>query len=362
MIEQSERYQRQTMLDGFGIEAQAKLAQARVLVIGAGGLGCPILQYLAAAGIGHIGMADDDKVSYSNLHRQILYGQEDIGQYKVLVAASKLHALNNEIRISVYQQRWSQSLAIEFFPEYDVIVDATDNFASRYLINDACVLINKPLVFGAVSKYEGQVAIFNVKQNDVAINYRDLFPNTPKNEEVLSCSEAGVLGVLPGIIGVMQATEVIKLITGIGKPLINQMLHYNALTHSMYVMDLIKNTTRPLNFPLDFETFLNTDYTSLCETAIHEIAIDDWIPIKDNLILVDVRELDELPRIHALAHLSIPLGTLHLHLDSLQNKDIVFVCQTGIRSKKAAALLKITYQKVYSLSGGVKELVQKNIL
>ncbi len=357
-----ERYHRQTILAGFGIAAQEKLANARVLVIGAGGLGCPVLQYLAAAGVGHIGIADDDQVSYSNLNRQILYGQEDIGKYKVVVAASKIQALNNTIQTTTYQHRCNQSLAIEIFPEYDIIVDATDNFASRYLINDACVLMQKTLVFGAVSKYEGQVAVFDLSQNKEGIHYRDLFSDPPKNEEALSCSEAGVLGVLPGMIGVMQATEVIKFITGIGKPLINQMLTYNALTQHTYLMQLTKSIAPSATMPNDLASYLHTDYPGLCETAVNEMRIQEWLQQKEDLILVDIREEDEMPRLVSFQHLSIPLNTLLQHQETLQNKELVFICQTGVRSKKAAAMMKNICHNVYSLQGGVNELLKKEII
>lgn len=259
------RYQRQITLEGFGIAAQEQLANAKVLVIGAGGLGCPILQYLAAAGVGHLGIADYDKVSFSNLNRQVLFGQGDLGKSKVEIAAAKIKALNNLVQITIYQQQWDQALSIAHFPNYDIIVDATDNFASRYLINDASVLLNKPLVFGAVSKYEGQVAVFNKEEEGVAVNYRDLFPVPPKNDEVMNCAEGGVLGVLPGLIGVMQATEVIKLITGVGNPLANQLVNYNALTNEYFKVKLIKNPLALSTMPASLEAFIQTNYEQLCQ-------------------------------------------------------------------------------------------------
>ncbi len=264
------RYQRQITLEGFGMEAQDKLTKAKVLVIGAGGLGCPILQYLAAAGVGHIGIADNDTVSYSNLNRQIFFGQEDIGKFKVDIAALRIHALNNLVKTTIYKQRWDQALSIEHFPSYDIIVDATDNFSSRYLINDACVLLDKPLVFGAVSKYEGQIAVFNKmqdgqqKSNGLPVNYRDLFPEPPKSDEVLNCAEGGVLGVLPGTIGVMQATEVIKLISGVGETLANQLLTYNTLTNNFFKVQLIKNDKANSLMPNTIDSFMQTNYEQLC--------------------------------------------------------------------------------------------------
>lgn len=258
------RYQRQIILEGFGIEAQKKLTNSSVLVIGAGGLGCPILQYLAAAGIGCLGIADDDTIALPNLNRQLLFGQEDVGKSKVLIVEEKIRALNHLTKLIPYNQRCDQTFALTEFPKYDVIVDATDNFASRYLINDACVLLNKPLVFGAVSRFEGQIAVFNVMNQGICLNYRDLFPEPPKNDEVLSCGEAGVLGVLPGLIGVMQATEVIKLITGVGEPLANQMLTYNALQQSFYKMQLMQHPESAKYLPANVESFLQINYESLC--------------------------------------------------------------------------------------------------
>jgi len=228
-----ERYHHQMILKDFGEAGQQKLLQAKVLVIGAGGLGCPALQYLTAAGIGTIGIVDDDVVTLSNLHRQILYSTSDIGFLKAEKAAEKLRQLNPEISIIVYSERLTTQNALSIMKAYDVIIDGTDNFSTRYMINDACVLLQKPLVYGAVSQYEGQVAIFNYKKENLyeGVNYRDLFPYPPKDTEVLNCAEAGVLGILPGIIGTMQANETIKLITGIGKPLINRMLTFNALNN-----------------------------------------------------------------------------------------------------------------------------------
>ena len=258
------RYQRQITLQGFGIEAQEKLSKAKVLVIGAGGLGCPILQYLVAAGVGKVGIVDNDIISLPNLNRQVLFGQADLGKYKVAIAAEKMQALNNLVQIIPYQQRCDQDFAIEHFPLYDIIVDATDNFASRYLINDAAVLLNKPLVFGAVSMYEGQVAVFNISKEGLSLNYRDLFPEPPKNDEVLSCAEGGILGVLPGLIGVMQATEVIKIISGIGETLTNELLTYNALTQSIFKMQLVKNPAAAQFAPASLEAFKQLNYEWLC--------------------------------------------------------------------------------------------------
>lgn len=362
------RYQRQLILKGFGHSAQVKLVNASVLVIGAGGLGCPLLQYLVAAGVGNIGIADNDVVSLSNLHRQVLYTMEDIGKSKVEVAKKRLQSMNDSVNIKIWNERWTQQHCIDHFNHYDLIVDATDNFSSRYLINDASVLLGKTLVFGAVSQYEGQVAVFNYSNNDEAktINYRDLFPVPPRNGEVLNCSEAGVLGVLPGIIGTMQATEVIKILTGIAKPLINKILTYNALTHEVYLMELGK---RPFSdeMPTDIENFLNTNYEDLCGLSyfgIDEIDVDEWNMEKNNFLLVDIREAHELPKLNILPHLTIPLSELHNRLNDLNNSNVVFVCQSGRRSLQAVMMIKNEKNiiKAYSLKGGVEALIMNKII
>lgn len=354
------RYDRQLQLHGFGSEAQEKLSKARVLVIGAGGLGCPVLEYLAAAGVGTIGIADNDLVSYSNLNRQVLYGQDDIGKNKALQAKVKLEALNNEIKILAYPEYWDPQLAASHFPGYDIIVDATDNFASRYLINDACVLFNKPLVFGAVSGFEGQVAVLNAAGNEPPVNYRDLFPVPPKNNEVRSCAEAGVLGVVPGLIGVLQATEVIKLITGIGKPLLNRMLFYNALTQEQFCVELSKNPESKKQLPDSLDTFLKLDYPRLCEPeAVPEISAAEWKEQIHSFLLVDVRQPDELPRITAFSHLAIPLPELENRISELEGRNIVFICQSGVRSSTAVSWLRNYPGKLYSLKGGIQALLQE---
>lgn len=257
------RYQRQIILQEFGNNAQRKLADAKVLVIGAGGLGCPALQYLVAAGVGHIGIADNDVVHLSNLHRQILFGSDDIGKKKVIVAKERLLQLNNLVTIEIYDIAFKQAHCIQYFPLYDIIIDATDNFSSRYLINDACYLCKKPLIFGAVSKFEGQLAIFN-HTND-ACNYRDVFPDPTGFSDIADCATGGVIGVLPGIIGVMQATEAIKLITGVGKPLENQLLNYNVLSQTIYTVILNKHPEAAEKMPKNFDEFMKINYEVLCQ-------------------------------------------------------------------------------------------------
>jgi len=372
---QYERYQRQLILKGFGMTGQQKLRQARVLVIGAGGLGCPIMQYLVAAGIGHIGVADHDKVSLSNLHRQILFGTEDIHAYKVDVVKRKMFSLNSDVEIRTWNERWTQQYCMQHFPDYDVIVDATDNFASRYLINDACVLMRKPLVFGAVSQFDGQVAVFNQLQADGSrsVNYRDLFPVPPADGEVLNCAEGGVLGVLPGTIGAMQATEVIKLITGLGKTLSNRLWNYNALSQEVFIMQLVSNPISHQYIPSSEEQFISTDYEWLCgitQKGINEIDLQQWKENFLNHLFVDIREHYELPRLDSfcsslgLEWMELPLSSLENNISSLFGRNVVFVCQAGVRSLMAADMLvkASPESSIFSLKGGVDNLVEKNLI
>ncbi len=370
-----DRYQRQLILKGFGVTAQDKLRNGRVLVIGAGGLGCPILQYLVAAGVGYIGIADHDRVSLSNLHRQILFDTNDIGQFKVDVAKKKLQALNPDVEIQIWNEQWQNHHCPTHFPQYDIVVDATDNFASRYMINDAAVLLGKPLVFGAVSQYEGQVAVFNSEKTDGkrSVNYRDLFPEPPKDGEVLNCSEAGVLGVLPGVIGSMQAMEVIKLLTGLGRPLVDKLWNYNGLTQEVFILNLNPRSNRPIDQPQTPEEFMNTRYEELCGVVserIKEIDFDEWKQNHLTHLLVDIRESYEQPRLNKLAESmqlnfkEIPLSELEVKMENLQNQSIVFVCQAGRRSLQAASMLmeKKSASSVCSLKGGVNGLVALKLI
>ncbi len=361
---QYERYERQIMLKEFGVAAQKKLLQTKVLVVGAGGLGCPALQYLVAAGVGTIGIADDDVVSLNNLHRQVLYNMNDINLSKAEVAAEKLRALNNEINIVAYNLRLINKNALEIINAFDIVVDGTDNFSSRYMINDACMLLNKPLVYGAISKFEGQVAVFNAKDevNKRAINYRDLFPVPPKDDEVLNCADAGVLGVLPGIIGTMQANETIKLIIGIGKPLVNTILTYNALDNSSYEFNLSLNENAQELSPKDLAAFLEMDYEWLCSSQINNSFEIDAAKFNNliedsNAIVIDVREKDEQPFVDEFEHIQIPLNELINNQKAIEKENVVVFCQSGQRSLQAAQLLNELFndKHIYSLKGGIAE-------
>lgn len=248
-----ERYGRQLFLPGFGKAAQDKLAAAHVLIIGMGGLGCPVAQYLVGAGIGKLTLIDDDVIQLSNLHRQVLYTEADLGKSKVLVAKEKLSAANVNVQIEAISQRWDKSMVKPCLPFVDLVIDCSDNFETRYLTDDACRLYQKPLVFGAVSQFEGQVAVFAPGQSC----YRNLFPVPPSDGMIRNCAETGVLGMLPGIIGSMQALEALKYITGLGKPLINTLLTYDALNQQSYTMEIMPLAHQG---PVTLEAFESTTY------------------------------------------------------------------------------------------------------
>jgi len=358
-----ERYHRQIILPEFGKEGQQKLLEAKVLVIGAGGLGCPALQYLTAAGIGTIGIVDDDVVALNNLHRQVLYSVNDIRLSKAERATHILQQLNPDIKIISYNERLVNRNALMLFDEYDIIIDGTDNFSTRYMINDACVLLNKPLVYGAISQFEGQVSVFRNK-NDEDVNYRDIFPDPPKDGEVLNCAEAGVLGVLPGIIGTMMANETIKLITGIGEPLIDQLFTYNALNNQVYQLSLSsRKETRSL-IPKDEKEFLKTDYEWLCASPIQEAEIDSDTfnrMMNGNVDIVDVRELHEMPAVNEFLHTRVPLAQLADNISLIKSDTVIAFCQSGKRSLQAAKILSGIFgdtKKVYSLRGGIVQWKQ----
>ena len=368
-IKSNARYQRQMILKGFGVAGQEKLAAAKVLVIGAGGLGCPALQYLAAAGIGILVVMDDDRVTLSNLHRQPLYNMDDIGKPKADVAAAFLQRLNSDIRIVAIAEKIHAENALEIMNGFDIIIDGTDNFSSRYLINDACVLLNKPLVFGAVSQYEGQLAVFNVsKEGEDAVNYRDLFPQPPAPGEVPGCAEAGVLGVLPGIIGTMQAAETIKLITGIGEPLVNRLYIFNIRNNQGYEVKLHKRKDSGDSIPDSAALFRQTNYESICERETNPLEIspaefDQWIQ-SGRALAIDVREYGELPAVTEFDYEQIPLSELQEKFNMTNADAVLFFCQVGIRSAQAARWMGYRFgndKLFYSLQGGILNYKQQPV-
>ncbi len=345
--EELKRYNRHIILPEIGIEGQDKLKAARVLVIGAGGLGCPVLQYLTAAGLGHIGIFDDDAVDESNLQRQILFNVNDVGKPKVISAIEKLRLQNPYCNFTPYQTRLNTANALDIMGGYDIVVDGSDNFPTRYLVNDACVILNKPLVFGSVFKFEGQVAVFNFKGS---ATYRCLYPEPPSSEEVPNCSEIGVLGVLPGIVGLLQANEVIKMVTGVGEVLVNQLLRFDALSMSFETFSFSLSQGNLL-----IKGFSN--YEQFCGVNGKEITVEELkekIRLKEDIQIIDVREPEEYSARNINA-LLIPLKDLGRRLDLIRKDVPVIVhCQSGIRSKKAIDLLHDKgYNNVYSLKGGI---------
>lgn len=338
--------------------------RARVLVAGAGGLGCAALPYLAAAGIGTIGIADDDTVQLSNLHRQVLYTTEDIGASKAERAARWLQQLNPEINIQVHPIRLTSQNALDIITQYDIVVDGTDNPGSKYLINDACVLLHKPVVFGAVSEFEGQVAVFNYGLVDaVTANYRDLYPVPPNDVNETSCMESGVLGVLPGIIGTMQSNEAIKLITGIGKPLINRLLTYNALTCETHEFILpVRKRTRLL-IPGNESEFIQAAYNRPGATDAREqleVNGEEFSRLinKDDVLIIDVREPDSKYSPADFRHVHIPCSQLPEKLDKITGDKIITFCERGIKSLRATKILKEAFgpsKEIFSLNKGIYE-------
>lgn len=346
----SERYKRQLQLPGFGPASQEKLSKARVLVVGAGGLGVPVLQYLAGMGIGSIGIVDADVVSLSNLHRQILYNTDDIGQPKVMVTATRLKALNPEVEITPFNVRLDAANAIDTIAAYDLVVDATDNFDARYLINDACVILAKPFVYGAVHQYEGHVSVFNFEDGPT---YRCLYPTRPTAAEIPDCNTAGVLGVTPGIIGCRQALEAVKLITGIGKSLSGYLQVYDFLNDEQYKMKL---KTNPANKHISkLEERYDTSHCTYDALSISADELRDWYSREQSFSLIDVREPYEFEEGHLSGAQNIPLSLLiNTSLSFDNDVPAIVYCQMGGRSTQAVSLLRKLYPgaSIFDLQGG----------
>lgn len=346
-MQESERYVRHYQLAGFGKPAQQKLAHSRVLVIGAGGLGCAVLQYLVASGVGQVDIVDHDTIEIGNLQRQVLYNTAETGLAKAEVAAEKLRALNPDVLIEEHVVRLSTSNAVELIGGCDVVVDCCDNFATRYLLADATRLLDKPLVFGAIFQYEGQVAVFNVPQeNGVKTTYRHLFPDPPGPLDAPDCNTAGVLGVLPGTIGILQATETIKILTGVGRPLFNRLMSINLLDYTTLILDIPAAALKgPAEGPASLEEFKQMDYEDFCGARpVSGVKAIDYAQLKQmandkDVLVIDVRSADEQPRLK-LPHIVIPYPELPERLGSIHQENLVLVCQSGKRSLAAADLLR----------------------
>lgn len=357
----NERYARQISLKELGEAGQEKLKKAKVLVVGAGGLGCPALMYLAGAGVGRLGLVDFDVVRLSNLHRQVLFSVKDVGESKAERAAEVLKLINPDIEIIVFNEKLTNSNALDILSDFDIILDGTDNFSSRYLINDACVLLNKILVYGAISRFEGQIAIFNASAftDKKAVNYRDLFPLAPADQEVLNCAEAGVIGVIPGIIGTMMANETIKLITEIGEVLVNRLLTYNTLNNHFFDLELSPRAETANMIPKGISEFESYNYERFCGiNSTFDLSYEDFEPLikNSNIQIIDVRESGETPHLEHMKHIHIPLSKLGEQIPEIDAETIVLLCQTGQRSTAAAEILSKHYgksRKIYSLKDGI---------
>lgn len=361
--EELNRYSRHIMIPEFGFEGQAKLKAARVLVIGSGGLGSPLLLYLAAAGVGTIGIVDFDVVEDSNLQRQVLFSTDDIGKSKVQMAKRKLQALNPYITVHVYETAINAANALDMISSYDVVADGTDNFNTRYLVNDACVLMGKPNVYASVFQFEGQVSVFNYKDcnGDVGPNYRDLYASAPPAQMIPNCGAAGVLGVVPGIIGCLQALEVIKIITGVGEVLSGRLCVFDALSFETRILHIIKDPTNPLSGDTPtIHTLKETeDHCGVGkESNIKEMTFDEFLSCQEQgeqMQLIDVREPAEYEELN-LGGLLIPLADIanNQHLIA-RDKRVVIHCKMGGRSAQAIRLLEknFGFNNLYNLKDGI---------
>jgi adenylyltransferase/sulfurtransferase len=362
--EELSRYNRHIIIPEFGLAAQQKLKAAKVLVVGSGGLGSPVLLYLAAAGIGTIGIVDFDVVEDSNLQRQVLFGVNEIGKSKVEAAKARLQALNPHIEYVLYNTQLTAQNALDIIEDYDVVADGTDNFPTRYLVNDACVLLGKPNIYASIFQFEGQVSVFNYTNanGERGPNYRDLYPTPPPPGLVPSCAEGGVLGVLPGIIGSLQALEVIKVITGVGEPLTGRFYIFDALNFESRTFNISRRDDNPLNGKNPTITQL-IDYEQFCgvkavEKPVKEITAAALYELQvkgEPFQLIDVREPYEYDIVNIGADL-IPLATVAEQADSV-NKDIPVIvhCKMGGRSAKAIRELedKFGFTNLYNLKGGI---------
>ncbi|MFD1258653.1 ThiF family adenylyltransferase [Mucilaginibacter terrae] len=344
------RYIRQTQLANFGEVAQQKLRDAKVLVVGAGGLGVPVLQYLTGMGVGTLGVIDMDTISLSNLHRQVLYSENEVGQSKVVTVVDKLKALNGEVKFQFYNEAITPQNALAIIQDYDVVIDATDNFSTRYLLNDACVILNKPLIYGAVQQYEGHVSVFNYNGGPT---YRCLYPTPPSAGEIPDCNTAGVLGVVPGIVGCQQALQAIKVITGVGQTLSGYLQIFDFLQDDQYKMKLKAN---PLNQQI---TALLPNYEAVACNTVSLLSVEElygWYETGKAFQLIDVREPAEFEEGHLAGAVSIPLMQLNPAEVAINaHIPVVMLCEKGARSNKAAQMLQKQYPQagIYSVLGGM---------
>ena len=357
------RYSRHLIMPEVGMEGQLKLKSARVLLIGTGGLGAPLGLYLTAAGVGHIGLVDFDVVDFTNLQRQVAFGTSDVGKPKTEAASARLTNLNPDVKISSYETKLTSENALELFKDYDIIVDGTDNFPTRYLVNDACILLGKPNVYGSIFRFEGQVTVFGMPDGPC---YRCLYPEPPPPGLVPSCAEGGVLGVLPGIVGSLQALEAIKLIIGRGESLAGRLVLFDALAMKFRELKLRKNshcpmcgTHRKIHQLIDYNEFCGIRGVEKPETDLQvpEIGARELkarLDRGDDIFILDVREPHEYQICNIKGHL-IPLGELPRRVHELDSaREIVAHCKSGKRSAKAVDFLRQAgFRKIYNLHGGI---------
>jgi adenylyltransferase/sulfurtransferase len=343
------RYNRQIILPEVGQKGQEKLLQTKVLIIGAGGLGAAIIPYLTAAGIGEIGIIDDDAIEISNLQRQVIYKSDAVGKSKALEAKEMALSLNPSIKVNAITENLNAKNAIALFEYYDIMVDATDNLHTKYLINDTCVVTNKPFVYGSIYKFQGQVAVFNYENGPT---YRCLFPDESTHSK--NCVDAGVIGISVGIIGMFQANEVLKMVLGIGDVLSGELLIYNMLNNEQQKYELVKTDL----VSLSREAF-EKKYNSIKNTIV-EISVSEALEQINNpeVLFLDVRNLDEFPKINLSNKIQIPLGELENELGKLDsNKTLLVYCQSGMRSKKAVEILRSNqFLNAVSIAGGALKL------
>ncbi|MBF8247876.1 MAG: molybdopterin biosynthesis protein MoeB [Bacteroidetes bacterium] len=361
-LDEFRRYGRHLIMPEVGLEGQRKLKSSSVLVVGAGGLGSPVALYLAAAGVGRIGIADSDTVDLTNLQRQILHSTEDLGQPKTESAGRRLRNLNPEIEIEMHRARLSSENALDILKDFDVVVDGTDNFPSRYLLNDACVLLGKPNVYGSIFRFEGQVSVFDAEDGPC---YRCVYPEPPPPGLVPSCAEGGVLGVLPGIIGTLQASEVIKLLLGIGESLMGRMLLFDALKVQFRELKIRKDPKCPvcgenptIRELIDYDAFCGYDSRNAGKNEA-EISVEELrrrLDNGDDILLLDVREPVE-SEIVTIGGILMPLRDLPGRVRELDSaREIVAYCHHGERSQRAVALLKeLGFKKAKNLAGGIDQ-------
>ncbi|MBI3133541.1 MAG: HesA/MoeB/ThiF family protein [Bacteroidetes bacterium] len=356
------RYSRQLKLDHLGLPGQEKLKASSVLVIGAGGLGCPVLHYLAAAGVGQIGIVDFDTVNETNLHRQILFTHKDIGNNKAFAAEEKLKIINPFIAVEAFPKKLDAQLALTLIGKYDMVVDATDNFTTRYLINDSCVLLNKPFVYGSIFKTEGQVSVFNYQNGPT---YRCLFPQPP--DFVPSCEEVGVMGVLCGIIGAKQANEVLKIITGTGDVLSGKLEIYDSLKAATHQFSFTRNEALINAAALTKDTILNFNYALFCgeEETKYTVTREELKRlISDQAVQIfDIRQEWEDPKLDYQNMIAVPMQEIERATAMLaRDQKIVVICQYGTRSTVAVDYLRIKhhFRDVAHLKGGILNFISEN--